>query len=45
MVPFQACHCALLECAVPVLQVVGVLGLCLLRLSPATRWAWRGASS
>jgi hypothetical protein len=36
---FPSCRCAFLECAVPLLQVAGVVGLCLMRLLPSTRWA------
>ena len=34
--------CAWLEIAVMLLQVVGVVSLCLSRLAPATRWSERG---
>lgn len=34
--------CALLELSVVLFQVVGVVGLCLSRLMPLTRWAERG---
>ncbi len=34
--------CALIELAVVLLQVVGVVGLCLSRLMPLTRWAEHG---
>jgi hypothetical protein len=37
--------CALLELAVFVLQVVGVLGVCLCRLLPGSAWARRGRAA
>lgn len=34
--------CALAECLVMVLQIAGLLGLCLSRLMPSTPWGGRG---
>ena len=34
--------CGMLECAVMLFQVFGVLALCVHRLAPETRWAERG---
>lgn len=42
MVPAHIHPAAVLECLVVLFQVVGVAGLCLSRLLPATVWAARG---
>jgi hypothetical protein len=42
MTDFLVPSCAVLEALVMLFQMVGIAALCMARLFPGTRWAWRG---